>query len=236
MSHQSPYAMHPRPSRVPEHAAAIGGNAALRGRARRALKLIAISTAWVTGLFMVIAAVTVVAVATAPIARNTGTAVAQQARARQPAIPAADRAGSEPGGAGGSLAGPRPARRGPAASSPAARGSQPGPGSASGVPRVRASAPARILDTYIGLGSANTSQFTIGGTGTWKLAWSYDCTGAGTPGTFAVSQHGPGRGGHGYVHRSGMAGQGVSWAHHDAGLHFLEIRTRCRWRLTVASR
>src|SRR6266571_5232516 len=66
MSQQPKYALHPRQSRAPQHAAALSGNAGPRGRTHRLLKLLAIATAWVIGLLAVIAAVTTVAVATAP--------------------------------------------------------------------------------------------------------------------------------------------------------------------------
>jgi hypothetical protein len=247
MSHQSPYAMHPRPSRAPQHAAVVGGNAVLRGRVQRAMKLIAISCVWVTGLAVVIAAVLMVAVATAPIARNSSAAGArQQPPASQAAMAGTAGADRDPAAAGRSPAG-QPAR-GIAAARSRAGGGQAGGGQAGrslthpGRPhdgstsQLGASAPARIQAVYLGLGSANTSQFTIGGTGTWKLGWSYDCAGTGSPGTFTISQHGPGSGGRAHVGRRGMAGHGVSWARRGAGTHYLAIRTQCRWRLTVASR
>ncbi len=202
MFQQSPYAMHPRQYRDPQHAAALGGNTVLRGRLRRAMKLIAISAVWITGLFIVIAAVTIVALATAPIAQNSSAAEAQQAPAGRAAIAGAASADRD---------------------TPVADRS---------TPQVGASAPARILTVFLGLGSANTSQFTIGGSGTWKLGWSYHCAGTGPPGTFTISQPGPGSA---YVDRRGMTGHGVILARHDAGTHYLAIRTRCRWRLTVDS-
>ncbi len=202
MSHQSPYAMHPRPSRVPQHAAALGGNAVLRERVRRAMKLLLIAIVWATGLFVVIAAVTMVAVATAPIARNTSATLPKKAPGGGAAIPAA-RAG-------------RTARGRPAP--------------------TRAAVAAGTLEVYAGQGSADTSQFAIGGTGSWELAWSYDCAAAGSAGSFIVSEHGSGGAGGAQVARRGTAGHGTTWAHHDAGRHYLAIRTRCRWRLTVTSR
>lgn len=218
MSHQSPYAMHPRPSRAPQHAAAFGGNAVLRGRVQRAMKLLAISCVWITGLAVVVAAVLMVAVATAPIARNSSAAGARQPPASQAAMAGTAGADRNLAAAGRSLA----------------HHGQPHDGSTS---QPGASAPTRILAVYLGFGSANTSQFTIGGTGTWKLGWSYDCAaGTGSPGAFTISQHGPGSDGGAHVDRRGMAGHGVSWAWHDAGTHYLAIRTQCRWRLTVASR
>ena len=250
MSQKSPYAMHPRPSRAPQHAAAFDGNAVLRGRVQRAMKLIAISCVWITGLAVVIAAVLMVAVATAPIARNSNAAEAQQPPASQAAMAGTGSADRDPAAAGRSPAG-QPARGIVAGRSRAGGGqgrqvdrslAHPGQSHDGSTSQLGASAPARILAVYLGLGSANTSQFTIGGTGTWKLGWSYDCAagtgspGTGSPGAFTISQHGPGSGGGAHVDRRGMAGHGVSWAWHDAGTHYLTIRTQCRWRLTVASR
>jgi hypothetical protein len=226
MSHQSPYAMHPRPSRAPQHAAVLGGNAVLRGRVQRAMKLIAISFVWVTGLAVVIAAVLMVAVATAPIARNSSAAEAQQPSASQAAMAGTASADRDPAAAGSQAGGGQAGRS-------LTHPGRPHDGSTS---QLGASAPARIQAVYLGLGSADTSQFTIGGTGTWKLGWSYDCAGTGSPGTFTISQRGPGSGGSAHVDRRGMAGHGVSWARHNAGTHYLAIRTQCRWRLTVASR
>ena len=232
MFQQSPYAMHPRQSRDPQHAAALGGDAVLRGRLRRAMKLIAISAVWVTGLFIVIAAVTMVAVATAPIAQNSSAAEARQAPAGRAAIAGAARADRDTPVAGRGPAG-RPAGRsstgGSQADSSRTHSGRPHGGS---TPQVGASVPARILTVFLGLGSANTSQFTIGGSGTWKLGWSYHCAGTGPPGAFTISQPGQGSA---YVDRRGMTGHGVTLARHDAGTHYLAIRTRCRWRLTVES-
>src|SRR6266536_3410507 len=56
MSQQPPYALHPRPSRAPQHAAALDGNTLRRGRLHRAMKLLLIAIVWVTGLFIVTAA------------------------------------------------------------------------------------------------------------------------------------------------------------------------------------
>jgi hypothetical protein len=87
---------------------------------------------------------------------------------------------------------------------------------------------------YIHTGSADTSSFTIGGNGTWKLAWSYrHCAGPG--GGFTVSQDGTGSANGPSVIRPGTAGHGVTWAHNDGGTHYLAIRTQCQWRITVTS-
>ena len=97
------------------------------------------------------------------------------------------------------------------------------------------SAPTRIHAVYAHTGSANTSPFTIGGNGTWKLAWSYRCAGFDPDASFTVSQDGTNSVDGAYISRLGAAGRGVTWAYKDAGTHYLAIRTQCRWRITVTS-
>ena len=203
MTRQSPYAWPPQPSRAPQHAAAVNGNAVMRGRAHRAMKLFLIASVWVTGLFVVVAAVTMVAMATGPVARTSGA----DTPVRGPA------GGQQRAGAG--QAGPGLARHGAAAGG--------------------ASAPTRIHAVYAATGSANTSQFTIGGNGTWKIAWSYSCAGLDPKGSFAVGQDGASSIDGAYITRLGATGRGGTWAYQDAGSHYLTIRTRCRWRITVTS-
>src|SRR6266516_3926217 len=103
MSQQPPYALHPRRSRAPEHAAILGANAALRGRVRRAMKLVLIVSVWMTGFCSVVAAVTLVAVATAPIGRSNrgiSAATVQQGPAGGGRSPVVTRAGRSAGPGG----------------------------------------------------------------------------------------------------------------------------------------
>ncbi len=88
---------------------------------------------------------------------------------------------------------------------------------------------------YASTGSADTSQFTIGGNGTWKIAWSYSCAGLDPKGSFTVGQDGASSVDGAYITRLGATGRGVTWAYKDAGTHYLAIRTQCRWRITVTS-
>ena len=217
MTRQSPYAWPPQPSRAPQHAAAVNGNAVMRGRAHRAMKLFLIASVWVTGLFVVVAAVTMVAMATGPVARTSGA----DTPVRGPAGGNPRAGGGAAGGSsgiGGSKTTPGLARHGAVAAGAAG-----------------ASAPTRIHAVYASTGSANTSQFTIGGNGTWKIAWSYSCAGLGPKGSFAVGQDGANSVDGAYITRLGATGRGVTWAYKDAGTHYLAIRTQCRWRITVTS-
>lgn len=226
MTRQSPYAWPPPPSRAPQHAAALNGNAAARSRARRAIKLFLIASVWVTGLFAVVAAVTMVAMATGPVARTSGADT-----------PVTGQSGGGPRAAGGGTAtagheGTGGGQAGHGRTGQRRTGDRTGP---SPVQHTGASAPTRIHAVYASTGSANTSQFTIGGNGTWKIAWSYNCAGLHPSGSFTVGQDGADSVDGAYIARLGAAGRGVTWAFKDAGTHYLAIRTQCRWRITVTS-
>jgi hypothetical protein len=210
------------------------------------MKLFLIASVWLTGLFVVIAAVTMVAMATGA---STGGAASLQKRTANGQLAGDTVAGGhsrtgDHGQAGqiGTSHG-RPGQQ-PADHRPAGQ-HRAGPGQAggnrtyqsgdkqSGPAGTRPSAPTQIHAVYIHTGSANTSSFTIGGSGTWKLTWSYDCAGPG--GAFTVSQGGTSSADGPSVTRRGTAGHGVTWAYNDAGTHYLAVRTQCRWRITVTS-
>jgi hypothetical protein len=97
MTHKSPYAWPSPPARAPQHTGPPGKLPA-RFRARRALKLAAVASVWVTGLAVVVIAVAMVAMTTAPSARTgqaasagftasaaAGRATGQTSHAGQPA-------------------------------------------------------------------------------------------------------------------------------------------------------
>ena len=97
MTHKSPYAWPSPPARAPQHTGQPGKLPA-RFRARRALKLAAVAGVWVTGLAVVVIAVAMVAMTTAPSARTgqaasagftasdaAGRAAGQTSHAGQPA-------------------------------------------------------------------------------------------------------------------------------------------------------
>jgi hypothetical protein len=226
MTRQSPYAWPPRPAHGPQHAAAGSGKAVLGSRAHRAMKLFLIASVWLTGLFVVIVAVTMVAMATGPSASRDGAASPPKRTASGQL--AGDALANGPARTGGhDQVGQIRAGHGQAGGSQS-EGQQNGPA------RAGSSAPAQIHAVYIHTGSADTSPFTIGGNGSWKLAWSYrHCAGPG--GGFTVSQDGTGGANGPSVIRPGAAGHGVTWAHNDGGTHYLAIRTQCQWRITVTS-
>ena len=97
MTHKSPYAWPSPPARAPQHTGPPGKLPA-RFRTRRALKLAAVASVWVTGLAVVVIAVAMVAMTTAPSARTgqaasagftasaaAGRATGQTSHAGQPA-------------------------------------------------------------------------------------------------------------------------------------------------------
>jgi len=208
MTHKSPYAWPSPPARAPQHTGQPG-KLPVRFRARRALKLAAVASVWVTGLAVVVIAVAMLAMTTAPSAR-TGQAAS---------------AGFTASAAAGRASGP---------AGPSGKAGQPAPHADA----IQPARPAVTSLVFSGQGSANTTPFVIGGSGRWKVAWSYDCGGqapgltirqapAPTPaGTTAAGLT---------VTRSSASGHGVAWADHDPGQHALHIRTACAWHLAVTS-
>ncbi|MEP7025954.1 MAG: hypothetical protein ABJB47_19580 [Actinomycetota bacterium] len=251
MTHKSPYAWPPRPARIPQRAGLIG-KLPRRVQVQRAAKLAAIASVWVTGLFVVIAAVAMVAMTTAPSGAHQS-------------VRRAGFSGTGPGHGAGASSHRRAGQH--SRSSHTAGNSHPGGSRALG--GQKPAVPAMVTSIYSGHGSADTTKFTIGGTGNWKVNWSYSCPGAGgggkasgggggggtssggtsgggtSGGGFTVSQAGLGRpvsqisaaGQTGIaVRRAGRSGHGVAWAQQDPGTHFLKIRTPCNWQVTVTSR
>jgi hypothetical protein len=228
MTHKSPYAWPPRPARVPPRAALIG-SLPLRVQVRRALKLAGIASIWVTGLFVVIAAVAAVAMTTTPATgAHARSEQAGYAGNSSPVVPGHGTGSTAHRGAGHRGAG-RHGQPGSQHSGARARGGQ------------KPAAPAIVRDVYSGRGSAYTTAFTVSMAGLWKVSWSFSCAGSRGQSGFAVSQ--VDQAGHAVpvsvamaVTRAGRSGRGVTWAHRDPGAHALEIRTPCSWQITVTTR
>jgi hypothetical protein len=222
MTHKSPHAWPPQPARVPPRTALIG-SLPLRVQVQRALKLAGIASIWVTGLFVVIAAVAAVAMTTTPAASTH--APAEQAGYAGNSSPVVSGHGNG-----------RTAHRG--------AGRHGRPGSQHSGARARngqkPAAPAIVRDVYSGRGSAYTTAFTVSAAGLWKVSWSFSCAGPGGQSGFAINQ--VDQAGHAVpasvamaVTRAGRSGRGVTWAHRDPGAHALEIRTPCSWQVTVTT-
>jgi hypothetical protein len=219
MTHKAPYDWPSPPARTAQRP---GQPAKLpaRFRARRALKLAAVAGVWATGLAVVVIAVAMVAMTSAPTAR-TGRAASAGFTGSAAAGRAADQAG----------------RTGHT-------GRQPSPHANA----IRPARPALTSLMFSGQASANTTPFTIGAAGRWKVTWDYSCagqapgftirqapsTGAGA-GTATSAATGTSSATSLSVTRTAASGHGVTWASHDPGQHALLIRTACAWHLAVTS-
>lgn len=89
----------------------------------------------------------------------------------------------------------------------------------------------RLVVKFSGNGDTNTVRFAV--SATWKLAYSYDCSGFGTQGNFAVEEDGGSNPGGVSVNEIGMGKTGTSWAYSDAGTHYLEVFSECAWTMKV---
>jgi hypothetical protein len=222
MTHKAPYDWPSPPARTAQRP---GQPAKLpaRFRARRALKLAAVAGVWATGLAVVVIAVAMVAMTSAPTAR-TGRAASAGFTGSAAAGRAADQAGH--------------------ASHTGHTGRQPSPHANA----IRPARPALTSLMFSGQASANTTPFTIGAAGRWKVTWDYSCagqapgftirqapsTGAGA-GTATSAATGTSSATSLSVTRTAASGHGVTWASHDPGQHALLIRTACAWHLAVTS-
>ena len=210
MTHKSPFAWPPQPARVPRRTALIG-SLPVRVQVQRALKLAGMASIWITGLFVVIAAVAAVAMTTTPASHSR-----------------AERA-SYMGGHAGTGSQHRTGQ-------PGKKGQHSGARARTG----RQAAPTTVRDVYSGRGSAYTTAFTVGAAGLWKVSWSYACTGSAGQSGFAITQvdrtgQGAPAGAALALTRTGRSGHGVASAHRDPGAHALEIRTPCSWKVTVTA-
>jgi hypothetical protein len=82
---------------------------------------------------------------------------------------------------------------------------------------------------FSGSGIENTPRFTV--PATWKLAWQYNCASFGQAGNFQVYEDGTS--GRVNVNELGKGGHGATFGYSDAGSHYLEVNSECRWRLKI---
>lgn len=95
-----------------------------------------------------------------------------------------------------------------------------------------AKAAARTVATFTGSGAGNTPPFTT--TATWKLSYSFDCTGFGYKGNFQAVDYGSDNMPHGFLANDlAMSKSGSSWSYDDAGTHHLNINSECSWTVKV---
>jgi len=84
-----------------------------------------------------------------------------------------------------------------------------------------------------------TSRFTIRGNGNWVLKYSYDCSGQlGGEGNFIVDEDAMNNDNPSAVaiNRLDSGGHGSWHVHGDAGRHYLEILTECRYKIRVVQK
>lgn len=108
------------------------------------------------------------------------------------------------------------------------------PDSDSAAPATTAPAAApsgKTVATFSGSGIENTPKFTV--TDTWKLDYSFDCSGFGTSGNFIVDEDGGSDFSGVSVNELGMGKSGSTYAYGDAGTHYLQINSECSWNVKV---
>jgi hypothetical protein len=104
----------------------------------------------------------------------------------------------------------------------------PPPAPATTAPPVTAG---KTVATFSGSGIENTPKFTV--TDTWKLDYSFDCSGFGGNGNFIVSEDGGSDFSGASVNELGPGKSGSTFAYGDAGTHYLQVNSECDWHLSV---
>jgi hypothetical protein len=97
-------------------------------------------------------------------------------------------------------------------------------------PAANSAAP-RVVAQFHGTGQENTPRFTV--PATWKLIWQYNCASFGDPGIFQVYEDD--YGGKVSVNELGNAGHGTTFGYSDAGSHYLQVNSVCRWQLKIVT-
>ena len=95
------------------------------------------------------------------------------------------------------------------------------------------------IATFTGNGDTSTSKFTIGGNGNWVLKYAYDCLGQpGGEGPFEVVEDALNNGTPSavFINRLGAGGKGSWHVYGDAGHHYLQIVTECRYTISVVQK
>jgi hypothetical protein len=88
----------------------------------------------------------------------------------------------------------------------------------------------RVVAQFHGTGQENTPRFTV--PATWKLIWQYNCASFGDPGLFQVYEDDYGNVS---VNELGEAGHGTTFGYSDAGSHYLQVNSVCRWQLKIVA-
>ena len=87
---------------------------------------------------------------------------------------------------------------------------------------------------FHGSGIQSTARFRVGGSGDWRLKWSYNCASFGAQGNFQVDEDKRGADFSGAsVNELGRRGHGTTHVYSDKGAHFLEVNSECSWKMRV---
>lgn len=89
----------------------------------------------------------------------------------------------------------------------------------------------KTVATFSGSGIQNTAKFTV--TDTWKLSYSFDCSGFGSSGNFIVNEDGGSDFNGASVNELGSGKSGSTYAYGDAGTHYLQVNSECSWNVKV---
>lgn len=110
----------------------------------------------------------------------------------------------------------------PAASSPSA------------APPATSAAPTTLL-TQSGSGSYTSSQFTVGGSGDYKVYWTYSEGGFGQSVNFQLWEDGGSNLNFTDPNQLGTGGSGVVNVYNDAGTHTLTVNSEGSWTVKVVT-
>lgn len=120
-------------------------------------------------------------------------------------------------------------------STAAVQAAAPGPAQATPAPpATTAAAAARpaIVATFHGSGAENTPPFTV--TGTWQLAYTFDCSSAfGGQGLFQVYEYNGSTPTGILANDLGTSKKGNSWSYDGPGTRHLNINSTCAWTVEV---
>jgi hypothetical protein len=104
----------------------------------------------------------------------------------------------------------------------------PAPDPATTAPPVTAG---KTVAAFSGSGIENTPKFTV--TDTWKLDYSFDCSGFGSSGNFIVNEDGGSDFSGASVNELGPGKSGSTYAYGDEGTHYLQVNSECSWTVKV---
>lgn len=114
----------------------------------------------------------------------------------------------------------------------AAAASSGSPRAAAGAPPAHAAAAKPVtVATFTGSGAQKTAPFTV--PASWRLDYSFDCSGFGYKGNFVVLTDSGSDYNGATVNDLAMSKAAVTYAYGDAGTHYLDVNSECSWKIKV---